>query len=414
MPGPSWLRAVTVLVLAAGLVAWVFPREAGAAVGAWFLPALSIAAVLIALRLAATAWRLLAVPVGGLAVLLFIGWNPASATSTSHLAGVCLGLLAMGVTAHEAAAPGRLRLAAAGVLAAGTATVLLGLAGAGSALARLGSVVPVTLPTQPLGLAGLPRGGEVNENALAAAALLVAPLGIAIMLSRVGSRLDSLALKALALTTVAGAAVALAVSHSRSAWMAVWLTLVGLLVYGVRSRVIRAVAGAALVAPLLALLVLALSMNQRAVQDAAVSAWSSMHSRGPIITQGWERLRESPWVGIGLNEFRAVYYPREQPVPHAHNIVLQTALDVGVVGSAAYWGLLAMLLLRARQATTTAAPLAAAVAAGSAAALVASTLFGVVDAVPLGAKIGLFQWVAAGLILAAWRMPATASAASAR
>ena len=38
---------------------------------------------------------------------------------------------------------------------------------------------------------------------------------------------------------------------------------------------------------------------------------------------------------------------------------------------------------------------------GSGLALVAVTLFGLADAVPLGAKIGILQWAAAGLILAA-------------
>jgi putative inorganic carbon (HCO3(-)) transporter len=412
LAGHFWLRALTVLVLAVGLVAWVFPREVAAVAGAWLLPSLSILAIVLTMGRAFALWRILTVPVGGLAGMVLVAWNPASVTSTAHFAGVCFGLLAMVATAHEATAPGRLRLAVAGFLGAGTAMVVVGLAGAGTALARLGSVTPVVLPAQPLGLAGLPLGGDVNENALAAAALLVSPLGVAILMSRVGGGVQGLVLKVLAGSTVVGACVALASSHSRSAWLAVWLMIVGLLVYGVRSRMVRIVAGAALIAPVAGLLVLTLSMSQRAVQDSAVDAWASLHSRGPIMTQGWERWRESPWIGIGLNEFRAVYYPREQPVPHAHNIVLQTALDVGVVGSVAYWGLLAVLLGCARQAVTRNVPLAGSVAGGSAVALIASTLFGVVDAVPLGAKIGLFQWVASGLILAAWRIRASSPATS--
>jgi hypothetical protein len=34
----------------------------------------------------------------------------------------------------------------------------------------------------------------------------------------------------------------------------------------------------------------------------------------------------------------------------------------------------------------------------------AVSLFGLGDAVSLGAKIGLFQWMASGLILTAWRL----------
>ena len=88
-------------------------------------------------------------------------------------------------------------------------------------------------------------------------------------------------------------------------------------------------------------------------------------------------------------------------IAHAHNILLQTALDIGLVGLAAYVGLLALLLVRADQAARGDNRFAARVAAGAGLSLIGVHLFGLGDAVSLGAKVGLFQWIAAGLVLGA-------------
>jgi putative inorganic carbon (HCO3(-)) transporter len=46
-------------------------------------------------------------------------------------------------------------------------------------------------------------------------------------------------------------------------------------------------------------------------------------------------VRESPWVGIGLNA-----YAYQSPYPHVHNLFLQIALDTGIPGLAAFATLL--------------------------------------------------------------------------
>ena len=95
---------------------------------------------------------------------------------------------------------------------------------------------------------------------------------------------------------------------------------------------------------------------------------------------------------------------RPYDVSHAHNVFLQTGLDVGLIGLCAYVWILAFLFVRADQASRGPSGLARGAAVGSALSLAAVHLFGLADAVPLGAKIGTFQWLAAGLALSSWRL----------
>jgi O-antigen ligase len=292
--------------------------------------------------------------------------------------------------------------------------VVVRLGGCAGAAARAGTLVETILggrlPPLQLGLPGLAWDGDVNANALAAAALLIVPLGVSVLLLPTGERIDWFGLLPAGAIVVAVGAVILATSHSRSAAIAVWLTLVGLLVGRTGTRFWRAVMGAAIVAPVFVATGSAVFLNNQAFLREAGGYWSSARGRAQIMSQGFERWKEHPWLGIGLNEFRRVYKPKEGDIPqaadvvHVHNIVLQTALDIGTVGSVAYWGLLSLLFSRAAEAANGPSRLARAAAIGSTFSLITVHLFGLSDAVPLGAKIGLFQWAAAGLILAAWRV----------
>lgn len=407
------LLAAAAIVIVAGSFAWVFPRETATVAGHWVLPAVSLGALLLALGLAAE-WHLLRGLVVVLAITLVLGWNRSSATSTSHFAGACLGLLVMAAIGRAVITPRRLRLAMLAFLSGGLVMLLLGLAGAS---VRTGTLLDSKLPVKPpaiqLGLVGL-AGGDVNANALAAAVLLVAPLGVSLLVLRTGDKTDWLGLLPLALAVVVTGAVTMAICHSRTAWIVVWLILVGLLVRGMRSWLSRIVTGATVLAPLFIATGSVLFLSQEVFVTEARAFWSSAHDRAEIMTQGVERWRGSPWLGIGLNEFRSVYQFHGGDIAHAHNMVLQTALDVGAVGSTAYWGLLAFLLVRAGQSAKGLSRLGRSAAVGSALSLVAISLFGLSDAVPLGSKIGMFQWMAGGLILAAWRVQSEPTYQSAR
>jgi O-antigen ligase len=251
----------------------------------------------------------------------------------------------------------------------------------------------------------------VNPNALAAAALLVLPVGVAALMFARRDRVDWWTLLPAGLAVVVIGTLILVVTRSRTALIAVWLIALGLLVQGMPSRWQRLIAGMVVLAPLVVLtarLSVVITVDQAYLD--AYNGWLSARGRTQILSQGLDRWKQSPWTGIGLNEFRHVYVPRPGDVPqekdiaHSHNIFLQTALDIGVIGSAAYWGVLAFLWAGASQAARGTSAIGRAAAIGGAFCLITATLFGLTDAVPLGSKVGTFQWMACGLILAAWQI----------
>lgn len=113
----------------------------------------------------------------------------------------------------------------------------------------------------------------------------------------------------------------------------------------------------------------------------------SLHRRRP----GRVPPRRPPPVPLNVNP--------TYDIAHAHNIFLQTALDVGLPGLIVY---LALLLLafglagRWRGVMGTLRPFALGLLAGFA----ALHIYGLTDALALGSKTGLSFWVALGLLTA--------------
>jgi putative inorganic carbon (hco3(-)) transporter len=117
-----------------------------------------------------------------------------------------------------------------------------------------------------------------------------------------------------------------------------------------------------------------------------------------------------PFTGTGLGTFRQVVrrlYPLNvsptYDIAHAHNIFLQTALDVGIPGLIAYLSLLliaAALSWKIAQRDKTLRPFALGILASFA----ALHIYGLTDALALGSKTGLSFWVALGLLTAMFRL----------
>jgi putative inorganic carbon (hco3(-)) transporter len=134
---------------------------------------------------------------------------------------------------------------------------------------------------------------------------------------------------------------------------------------------------------------------------------------GPMRSTIWAQSRQlseqAPLTGIGLGAFPAVYQQADTRVPlfitHAHNIVLQAALDLGWPGALAYMALLAGAAFGAARAGWRLSRGARAGAAyGLAAAVLAFVIFGMLDAITLTAKAGLIVWYVVGLAAAAGRV----------
>ncbi|HRQ37739.1 MAG TPA: O-antigen ligase family protein [Chloroflexota bacterium] len=126
--------------------------------------------------------------------------------------------------------------------------------------------------------------------------------------------------------------------------------------------------------------------------------------------QIWERaitgLQEFPLTGMGINRFRVLvfdYYPTyflpyDSDFAHAHNHLLQAGLDLGLPGLIFYvalWlGAAALAWLAWRQGVTVWRRV---LGLGILCALAAYFVYGLVDAVALGAKPGFIFWLLLGL-----------------
>lgn len=118
-----------------------------------------------------------------------------------------------------------------------------------------------------------------------------------------------------------------------------------------------------------------------------------------------------PLTGMGVNSFRRVVtvlyppfgIPPEIDLGHAHNHLLQAALDLGLPGLVAYvslWFISAGVLWRTRQELVSRQALRHpyhGLAAGLAGSLLAGWVFGIFDAVALGARPSFVWWLLLGL-----------------
>jgi putative inorganic carbon (hco3(-)) transporter len=140
--------------------------------------------------------------------------------------------------------------------------------------------------------------------------------------------------------------------------------------------------------------------------ETVVGTLETLNFRRELWPWAVTAIGDFPFTGTGLGSFRHVAFrlyplsidPRYD-ISHAHNIFLQTALDVGVPGLINY---LALLLLAAgvgwqvARRNSTFRPVALGVLAG----LVAFHVYGQADAIALGAKPGLILWMFFGLLTA--------------
>jgi putative inorganic carbon (HCO3(-)) transporter len=150
---------------------------------------------------------------------------------------------------------------------------------------------------------------------------------------------------------------------------------------------------------------------------APVSATGEVLLDGPSLAerlqpwqQGLEALAEYPLTGVGLGAFRAIAHrfgPWPQPAPdpessHAHNVFLQTGLDLGIAGLVAYTALTGIAIWICLSLVRHTRRAQQGLALGVLGALVAFHIFGLADAIALGAKPGLALWMLLALAAALW------------
>ncbi|MBI4454653.1 MAG: O-antigen ligase family protein [Acidobacteria bacterium] len=145
------------------------------------------------------------------------------------------------------------------------------------------------------------------------------------------------------------------------------------------------------------------------LQDRFANSELSLSARFGV----WERaiygIQDFPFTGMGMNIFRKVMpvlypapnLPPDVDVASAHNHILQAALDLGLPGMVAYlaiWAATARLIYYVWKESQN--PLDKVLAQGLGTGLLAQFIFQMTDAIPLGAKAGLFFWMALALSVA--------------
>ncbi|MCA1552968.1 MAG: O-antigen ligase family protein, partial [Chloroflexi bacterium] len=324
--------------------------------------------------------------------------------------------------------PRRMQFALNGAALASLAITLIGMLGSQWMTYRIEPTLDMEhrLPQLPAAwLRALGASDRLHPNEVGAVLMLLGlPLLGALMWSWRGewSR-THLVLMLLALLA---SAAFIALSVSRGVWLASAFALLWLLA----QRSVRLAAAALLVSALALLLALRLLPTQIVqgllFSDLLAPQWFAAPTRISIWQSALDMLRASPWVGIGLGAFPAAFHARVadipfynvSTVPHAHDLLLQAALDIGVIGMLAYLALMiGAFIASARAARALRTGALAGAAHGLSASVIAWLVFGPFDTVTLTSRAAFLVWIVLALATACTslvRSPAHTSALTTR
>lgn len=322
--------------------------------------ALVVAAVLVpaATRLD---WRLppwpVAVPLGLFVVVAVLATPRARDSDLAFRLDVQLVLLVLLVVAVLTAVRTTRRLSSvvAGLLAAGAVSSVWALLASGPTESYYGGSV---VTGRAVGVFSQP-----NELGLFSAVLLVLAVGTALSVSP--GPASARRLRALALVASVLLLAALGVSLSRGAWFGavVGVVALGVLVPATRRRLLRV--GGGLLAGVAVLGLLGVGPLGQVVDRVASvgQATSNPYDQRPLIwAEGLRLVAEAPLLGHGPGGYYleaaggALRAGAVLEVEHAHQLLLNTAVEFGLVGLGALLALLAGLgagLAAARRATAT-------------------------------------------------------------
>lgn len=142
--------------------------------------------------------------------------------------------------------------------------------------------------------------------------------------------------------------------------------------------------------------------------ETALGTLTTLNYRKELWPWAITAIQDFPFTGVGPGAFRNValrLYPPDlvllpgQDIGHAHNIFLQTALDVGLPGLVAY---LALLFVAGAVSWRVARcePEFRSISLGLVAGLIAVHIYGLTDALVLGSRLGVVFWFSPGLLAA--------------
>ncbi len=408
--GPTELIVLTALVP----VFW-FPER-------W--PTATVAGIALTLGMWLGAWRLrqrLPIPSGVLRPLTFVLFATAVATtpvvdwslSLPKVLGMILGSSVLLALTQTVRSPRALQLALSGLGLGSLALGVVGLVGVEWNEAKLPLLGPIYshLPVLIRGVVAHTKSGAIHPNELAGSLVLLLPTLLLVggVSARRGRRVQG------GLLVLAGAVdcFVLLLTQSRSGIagaVVVLLAAMGAVVV----RFVRRGPGFAWRWGALVLYWLVLSGSVWAAYQV-VARWVSPAANPTVLDtfkgrlELWDRsvymLQDFPLTGIGIGQFNKVLHALYVPflltpdtyVPHAHDVYLEFALELGIPGFLAFSWLVAEFFRSCWRAWRSPDSQVRWVAAGLALGMVAFGVYGLADAIAPGARAGIFLWVVLGL-----------------
>jgi putative inorganic carbon (HCO3(-)) transporter len=267
----------------------------------------------------------------------------------------------------------------------------------------------------PLLIKGVPGAEEgFRPNAVGGTLILFLPLQIAVLPVAFRDLRKNSKLAIWILISVFMTAGVLLLTQSRGAWIGMAAGLLLLVAWMGRwgKWLSLAVVSAGLV--------LVLRVGSERLGNAVMSGiggtatvGSTMDARAELWSRAIYGISDFPFTGMGMNTFRKVVnvlyplflIPPDVDIASCHNQLLQTALDLGIPGLVAYVALLAVAITMGIQIWRRSKEYwIRSSAQGLVCGIVAQQVFGITDAIPLGAKVGIFFWVALGILAAMYRL----------
>ncbi len=336
-----------------------------------------------------------------LTALLGLIVAPDRTLALNRAAVLVAGVLVFAVTAFAARSPRRFRAAALVFLLAGLAAALLSLVVTDWSAGELAGAItnPLNFPVLVrLPGTGVPNAAQgANPRMVSGAMALFLPLACSALFFARQRRLRWLGGLALPLLLFP-----LALSQSPQGWLALALGLGLALAW----RFPWALAAEAVLALAAGLSWSAWHWGLPAVLVARLEL--GVQARLSIWPGAWRMLLDMPFTGSGLNNFPVIYplYGVTNTIqPHAHNVFLQTANDLGVFGLVAFLALFAWAFLagwRAYHASQD--PDLRAVMLGCAGGCAAFLGYGLWDSMTLGNVPAVAVWAMLGLLAAGERL----------
>lgn len=243
---------------------------------------------------------------------------------------------------------------------------------------------------------------SVNANVMAGALVMLLPIALALFILGKGSPPE----RGLASIAFCAMLAVLLLTQSRSGWFASIVSMAVVLLFRWRRL---AWSFSAILAVIVVLFILSPTLRQHL--DAGLSSVGSVagiDQRLEIWARALYLVQDFSFTGAGMGLFQQVtarFYPlviSPSDIPHAHNLFLQIAVDLGIPGLIAWLGILTNVIIACVVSTRSTLPLVRAIGAGLLASNVALCVHGLTDAVTWGmVRTAPLVWALWGLAVAA-------------